>query len=100
MCKTVWAYVVAAVILLVRLLVWHAPSIFVFTLTCANLKLALMQGVTIFIVVAQFAHATAFLNVVKFRVGIKVNHPSFFDLPTGVHKRTLLISGRLTVLCV
>ncbi|KAJ7915416.1 hypothetical protein B0H13DRAFT_404452 [Mycena leptocephala] len=47
--KTVWACVVTAVILL----------------------LALMQGVTIFIVVARFAHATAFSNLVKIRVGVK-----------------------------
>ncbi|KAJ7136918.1 hypothetical protein C8R44DRAFT_869012 [Mycena epipterygia] len=68
--KTVWACVVTAVIVLVRLLVWHAPSIF-FTLTCANIKLALAQGVTILIVVAQFAHATAFANVIRITVGVK-----------------------------
>ncbi|KAJ7455836.1 hypothetical protein FB451DRAFT_1564849 [Mycena latifolia] len=59
--KTVWACAVTAVIIL----------------------LALMQGVTIFIVVAQFAHATAFANVMRIMVGVKVNHPSFFDLPPG-----------------
>jgi hypothetical protein len=91
--KTVWAWVVTAVIVLVRLLIWHTPSIFLFTLTCANLKLALTQGVTIFFVVAQFSHATAFTNVMRIKVGVKVNHPSFFDLPTGVHKSTLPSQG-------
>ncbi|KAJ7478220.1 hypothetical protein FB451DRAFT_1396007 [Mycena latifolia] len=80
--KTVRACAVTAVIILVRLFVWHAPSI-IFTRTCANIKLALMQGVTIFIVVAQFAHATAFANVMRITVGVKVNHPSFFDLSPG-----------------
>ncbi|KAJ7026762.1 hypothetical protein C8F04DRAFT_102412 [Mycena alexandri] len=47
--KTVWACVITAVIVL----------------------LALMQGVTILIVVAQFAHATAFTNVTRIGVGVK-----------------------------
>ncbi|KAJ7873469.1 hypothetical protein B0H14DRAFT_3559126 [Mycena olivaceomarginata] len=54
--KTVWACVVTAVIVL---------------------------GVTILFVVAQFAHATAFANVMRIKVGVQVNYPSFFDLPTG-----------------
>ncbi|KAJ6530090.1 hypothetical protein B0H19DRAFT_479568 [Mycena capillaripes] len=49
MLKTVWARLVAAVIVL----------------------LALTQGVMIFIIVAQFARETAFSNVVKIKVGVK-----------------------------
>ncbi|KAJ7348700.1 hypothetical protein DFH08DRAFT_151757 [Mycena albidolilacea] len=47
--KTVWACVVTAVIVL----------------------LALTQGVTILFVVAQFAHATAFANVMRIKVGVQ-----------------------------
>ncbi|KAJ7342860.1 hypothetical protein DFH08DRAFT_873681, partial [Mycena albidolilacea] len=47
--KTVWACVVTAVVVL----------------------LALTQGVTILFVVAQFAHATAFSNVMRIMVGVK-----------------------------
>ncbi|KAJ6535164.1 hypothetical protein B0H19DRAFT_1271805 [Mycena capillaripes] len=61
MLKTVWALVLTAVIVL----------------------LALMQGVVVLLVVVQFAHTTAFANVMRFVVSAKVNHPSFFDLPTG-----------------
>jgi hypothetical protein len=95
--KTVWACVVAAVIVLVRLL---TPSIFLFTLTCANPKLALTQGVTILFVVAQFAHATAFANVMRIKVGVQVNYPSFFDLPQkyAAHHRETDCSTCLIVL--
>ncbi|KAJ7729817.1 hypothetical protein B0H16DRAFT_225706 [Mycena metata] len=47
--KTVWACVITAVIVL----------------------LAMIQGVTILIVVVRFAHATAFTNVTKIGVGVK-----------------------------
>ncbi|KAJ6535149.1 hypothetical protein B0H19DRAFT_1323468 [Mycena capillaripes] len=69
MLKTVWARVVAAVIVLVRLLVYPAPSVFLFMLTCANLKLALMQGMVVLIVIVKFAHTTAFDNAMRFMVG-------------------------------
>ncbi|KAF7343784.1 hypothetical protein MSAN_01959400 [Mycena sanguinolenta] len=54
-----------------RIYVLMRKTIWACAVTAVIVMLALTQGVTIFIVVAQFAHATAFTNVMRIMVGVK-----------------------------
>ncbi|KAJ6535158.1 hypothetical protein B0H19DRAFT_1241327 [Mycena capillaripes] len=59
--------------------------------SCRRIYLLMLKTVwarVLTAVIILFADTTAFANMMRFVVGAKVNYPSFFDLPIGVHKST------------